>query len=215
MHPEETREARLVIAIEAGSGAVERLTAVLAAVPVASVIVSANGAVGASDVAPLVAAGQARGVAVLVASDVELARAVKADGVHVAPGDDSKGPFEAARAALGGQAIIGGDAGRSRHEAMTLGELGADYVAFGVPGFVKDRATAFARQRDLIEWWAEIFEVPSVAMDVATREQAVALVEAGADFVCLSLEGGLTVADAVDRARDWSTGLTGGRGGEA
>jgi thiamine-phosphate pyrophosphorylase len=214
MHPDETREARLIIEIETGSGALERLTAVLAAVPVASLIVSTSGST-ASDVAPLVAAGQERGVAVLVASDVDLARAVGADGVHLAQSDDSKGPFEAARAALGGRAIVGGDAGRSKHEAMTLGDLGADYVAFGVPGFVKDRATAFERQRDLIEWWAEIFEIPSVAMDVATREQAVALAEAGADFVCLSLASGLAVADAVDRARDWSAGLVGLRGGDA
>jgi thiamine-phosphate pyrophosphorylase len=197
--------ARLMLALDAGEGASERLAAVLAAVPVASVVVAAGSdrAIAAS----LIADGQQRGAAVLLTGDAELARALGADGVHLAHGEALGTSFETARAVLGGKAIIGGDAGRSRHEAMTLGELGADYVAFGVPAFVKDRETAFERQLELIDWWAEIFEVPSVAMDVADAEQAAALAAAGADFVVLTLDAGGTVADAVDRARAWSVAI--------
>ncbi len=198
-----------MIALEAGEGAVERLLAVLAAVPVASVIVLPVGdkALVASEIAPLVAAGQSRGAAMLVSQVAEVARAVRADGLHLGYVEDVRGSFETARAVLGGRAIMGGDAGRSKHEAMTLGELGADYVAFGVPAFVKDRDTAFERQCDLVEWWAEIFEIPCVAMDVANLEQAAVLAEAGADFICVRLEATLSAGDAVERARAWASAM--------
>ncbi len=86
---------------------------------------------------------------------------------------------------------------------MTFGEMNADYVAFGVPAFVKDRETAFERQLDLIAWWAEIFEVPCVAMDVASVDQAAVLADAGADFVCLTLSAGATLAECVGLAREF------------
>ena len=209
MASDEKRKVRLVLAIEAGEGAVDRLTAVLAAVPVASVIIAPVGErpLVQSEVAALVEAGQSQGTAMLVAEDVEMARAVRADGVHIGYSEDVKAACETARAVLGGRAIVGGDAGRSKHEAMTLGEIGADYVAFGVPAFVKDRDTAFERQRDLVEWWAEIFEIQCVAMDVASLEHAAALAAAGADFICLRLEATLPAGEAVGRARAWTDAI--------
>ena len=75
--------------------------------------------------------------------------------------------------------MIGADAGRSRDDAMALGEAGADYIAFGIPAHVEDRTTAEERQCDLINWWSEIFEIPCVAFDVATAGQASALASNG------------------------------------
>lgn len=197
--------AELMVAIEAADGAGERLAAVLATVPVASIIVrpAAGRALAAADLVPLVAIGQKAGTAVLLQDDARLARTVKADGVHLGVSETIVDQLHEARAVLGGRAAVGADAGRSRDDAMTLGEAGADYVAFGIPAFVKDRETAFDRQLDLVAWWAEIFEVPCVGMDAASAEQAGALAAAGVDFVCLGLSGGVTVADAVDMARNW------------
>jgi thiamine-phosphate pyrophosphorylase len=90
-----------------------------------------------------------------------------------------------ARDILGGRFIVGADAGRSRHDAMTLGEAGADYVGFGIPAHVEDRESARSRRLELVGWWSEIFEVPCVAFDVETAEEAARLAAAGADFVAL------------------------------
>ncbi|MGD9806523.1 MAG: thiamine phosphate synthase [Hyphomicrobiaceae bacterium] len=205
MTADEIPGAQLMLAVEAGIGASERLGAVLAAVPVASVIVMPSADKGF--VASLVGEGQRRGAAMLIADDATLARSVKADGVHLSYSEAAREQVEAARAVLGGKAIVGCDVGRSKHEAMTVGELGADYVAFGVPAFVKDRETAFQRQLDLLAWWSEIFEVPSVAMDGATVEQAEAMAAAGADFVCLHLGVGTSVGDAVEQAQAWTAAV--------
>ena len=216
MTSDQTSRAALMIAVEAGDGAAERLAAVLAAVPVASIIVqpAAGRALSAPDVLPLVAIGQKAGASVLVAGDARLARTVKADGVHLGVSETIVEDVREARAVVGGRAAVGGDAGRSRDDAMTLGEIGADYVAFGIPAFVKDRETAFDRQLDLVAWWAEIFEVPCVAMDAAGVGEAGALAAAGADFVCLGLAGGIAVADAVETARTWLAGITDAASGE-
>jgi len=204
MASEKSSGAQLIIVLGGDEGAKERLVAVLATVPVASVIVRPDG-YDQAQLASLTAVAQERGAAVLVGGgDVVLARTLKADGVHLGFNETPREAFETARAVLGGRGIIGAEAGRSRHDAMTLGELGADYVAFGVPDFVKDRKTAFDRQLELIGWWAEIFEVPSVAMDVDDVGQAAALARAGADFICLTLNSGTSVADAVELARSWS-----------
>ncbi|MGE0698374.1 MAG: thiamine phosphate synthase, partial [Hyphomicrobiaceae bacterium] len=189
---------QLMVSIAAGEGAPERLAAVLAAVAAASIVVTAPAGreLVAGDVLPLIATGQKAGAAVLIEGDARLARAVRADGVHVPYSDTVGDSYAEARAIVGGRGIVGADAGRSRHDAMHLGEVGADYVAFGVPAFVKDRETAAERQLELVEWWADIFEIPCVALDVADPAQAGELAAAGADFVCLPIAAGIAPADA-------------------
>lgn len=163
--------------------------AALNAATAASVIIDAalsNG--GATPaVKALVDLLQKRGVAALIADDSSLARIVKADGIHVSWSKDQVEKYKLARAELGQHAIIGVDAGRSRHDAMELGEAGADYIYFGIPPHVDDRDTARRRQLELVAWWSVIFEIPCVAGDVMTIEHAQALADAGADFVSLQL----------------------------
>ena len=114
----------------------------------------------------------ARDVALLVENDVERAVSIGADGVHLPP-DAAR--LKEARARLGQRAIIGVGCIDSRHDAMVMAELGADYVAFGaLPG---------DRQAELIAWWSGIFVVASVAFDIETEAAAERLARLGADFV--------------------------------
>ena len=111
-----------------------------------------------------------RDVAVVLAGFDELARRLGADGVEVS----DRAAYDAARRRLGGSAIVGADCGTSRHFAMEIAEVGADYI-----GFANDAEGGL----DLIQWWGELFEVPCVALDPVEPGQAGELARLGADFV--------------------------------
>jgi thiamine-phosphate pyrophosphorylase len=186
-----------MLAIEAGEDARGRLEAALASGPIAAVsfLPRAGQAFDARMLQPLVGIAQKAGAAALIIDDARLARTLKADGVHLWAGEAAAN-YQEARAILGRGAVVGADAGRSRDAAMHLGEDGADYVAFGVPDFVGDKQAAGERRLALVQWWAEIFEVPCVAFDVDDSEDAAALARAGADFVAMRLPPTLGDADA-------------------
>jgi len=124
---------------------------------------------------------QARDVAFLIENDAGRAERLGADGVHIA-GEEAL--YRRTREHLGQRAIIGVGCNESRHEAMVLAELGADYVAFGPTPALGERERE--ERAGLIAWWAEIFVVPCVAWNVETLEEAVRLAGVGADFVALS-----------------------------
>jgi thiamine-phosphate pyrophosphorylase len=163
----------------------------------------------ASMLKSLIEAAQGEGVAALIEGDAQLARTLRADGVHLPWGNDPGGRYREAREILGTRGIVGADAGKSRHEAMALGEAGADYVGFGIPPHVEDRQTARERRLGLVGWWSEIFEVPCVAFNVDTLAEASDLARAGADFVALRYEPG---TDPQGWAHAAKTALAGGEG---
>ena len=191
---------KLCLVVRADAGAADRLAAVLSAVPAASVIVTAAGerTLDAQTARPLVDLIQRSGAAALIMGDARLARTLKADGVHLPVSDKIQAAYTEAREILGRSAIVGADAGRSRDDAMTLGEAGADYIGFGVPAAVKEQDRARARRLDLIAWWAEIFEVPCIAFDVADPDEVEDLTRAGADFIAVTLPAAMSSADARD-----------------
>jgi thiamine-phosphate pyrophosphorylase len=193
---------QLYAVVEAGEAALERLAAALGAADIASVLIvaPAGHTLDAAAARPLVEAAQRAGAAALLAADARLARTLGADGVHLSSDGDLAEAYAAARGILGADGVVGIDAGISRHDAMSLAEAGADYVAFGAPAHLKDRDKARSRRDELIAWWAEIFQVPCVAFDAETAEEARVLAEAGADFVALSLGSGLSPAAARDLA---------------
>jgi len=145
----------------------------------------------------LIARAQHHNAAALLADDPQLARALKADGVHISPGPNVQARYEEARDILGGRFIVGASAGKSRHDAMVLAELEADYIAFGAPPVVRDQSKAKANRLGLISWWAEVFEVPCVAFDADKSEEIAELAGAGADFIAISIPAGLSIAEAV------------------
>jgi thiamine-phosphate pyrophosphorylase len=123
-----------------------------------------------------------RGVSVILNDNPALAAKLGCDGVHIGQED---GSIRDARAVLGPKAIIGVTCHDSRHLAMTAGEQGADYVAFGA---FFDTATKSPKTRadlDILVWWTELFELPCVAIGGITLETASGVIAAGADYIAV------------------------------
>lgn len=117
-----------------------------------------------ADAARQVAHG--RDVAVVIDSHIGLAQRLGLDGVHLIDGARS---VRAARKELGADAIVGSYCGVTRHEGISAGEAGADYVAFGPVGAIALGDGQLAG-RDLFEWWSEMIEVPVIAEGGLTVE---------------------------------------------
>jgi thiamine-phosphate pyrophosphorylase len=200
--PEAPHQCQLYLIVEPGEGAAERLAAAIGAAEIATVLIRGieGRALEPAMAKPLVDQARRAGIATLVAHDGALdgalARACGADGVHLGTTKDALAAYRNARGALGERAIVGVDPGLSRHDAMALAEAGADYVAFGAPAHLKDADKGRARRDELIAWWGEIFQVPCVAFDVTTAAEAESLARDRADFIALTLAGGLPPADA-------------------
>ena len=176
----------LIVEATPGAAQLERLRAALATDAIASVLVTAGPGreLEAGHARPFVELVQEKGVAALVDGDAKLARALRADGVHLRAVEGVEDAYGEAREILGTRYIVGGDAGGTRHGAMALGEAGAEYVAFSGP-----------ERGDLIAWWAEIFEVPCVAFDASTPADVADAARAGADFVAIVMPGDATPGD--------------------
>lgn len=200
----------LVFELKLDSDTPARLERALAGASPASLILSASPGLRleAAAAKPLVAMAQKKGVATLIENDAELARALGADGVHIRESEDPEAAYEAARKLLGAGLIVGADAGGSRHDAMTIGEMGADYIGFGIaPGAAG--AEAAALRRDLVAWWAEIFEVPVMALDVETAEEAQDLADSGADFIAVRVPSEIAMADLERWAAAFAAAVAG------
>ena len=113
----------------------------------------------------------ARDVALVIDSHIQLVERLGLDGIHLTDGGRS---VKKTRKDLGPDAIVGSFCGNSRHDGMTAGELGVDYVSFGPCG-----ATALGDGRtadvDLFAWWSMMIEVPVVAEGALTPELIAAI----------------------------------------
>ena len=125
---------------------------------------------------------QGRDVAFLLNDRPDLAVQTGCDGAHVGQGDMAA---RAARAVLGPDLMLGVTCHASRDLAMTAGEDGADYVAFGA-FFPTTTKTASSRaEPELLAWWSDLMELPCVAIGGITAENCAPLVAAGADFLAV------------------------------
>ena len=106
-----------------------------------------------------------------------------------------------AGANVGDHYLFGADAGYSRHDAMTAGEGGADYVAFGELDRAPDDGAI-----ELIRWWHDLAEVPCLGHAAGPNDVA-SLVEAGADFIGVSAAIWDHVESPAIAARDMSVAL--------
>lgn len=125
----------------------------------------------------------ARDVAVVIDDHVKLAQRHGLDGVHLT--DGARGVREA-RDELGADAIVGAFCGNSRHDGMSAGEAGADYVSFGPVGdSVLGRGGP--APLELFQWWSEMIEVPVVAEGAITRD-LLAQLSPACDFIGIGPE---------------------------
>ncbi|MBT8458220.1 MAG: thiamine phosphate synthase [Boseongicola sp.] len=105
-------------------------------------------------------------VALVIDTHVGLVERLGLDGVHLLDGART---IRAVRKSLGPDAIVGAFCGTSRHDGMTAGEIGADYISFGPAGdtTLGDGTKA---ERELFQWWSEMIELPVVAEGALTAE---------------------------------------------
>jgi len=120
---------------------------------------------------------QNAGAALLLDGHVELVARAGADGAHL----NGLAALEDALPSLKPDRIAGLGGLATRHDSMTAGELGADYVLFGEPDANGHRPSIDA-VAERLDWWAELFEPPCIGY-AASREDAYEFARAGADFV--------------------------------
>ncbi len=164
----------------------EALGRALAAGDVAAAILDAD----APGVASLVEEAQGRGVAALLSGAPAWPVRHGADGAHAA------GALAGRLATVRGRpegATVGATAA-SRHEAMTLGEAGADYIWFGGPAIDEEAA-------ELAAWWHALFEVPAVVEGPASWLST--MIATGAEFIAVNVfDGPDDAAARVKAAHD-------------
>lgn len=136
---------------------------------------------------------QSHGTALILTDLPALAQELGCDGVHLT---SNPSRCLTAREELGRDLQLGVSCGTSRDDAMNAGELGADYIA------IAPNAT------DLVTWWSQMMELPVIAEDIETAEQALAMIKANADFLSIPLsfvdadEPGAVLTAIVSRAAE-------------
>lgn len=108
----------------------------------------------------------ARDVALVLETHVQLVERHGLDGVHFTDGPKQ---IRYGRKTLGDEAIVGSYCGNSRHDGMSAGEAGADYVCFGPIG-ATSLGTSEPAEHEMFAWWSEVIEVPVVAEGALTEE---------------------------------------------
>ena len=121
--------------------------------------------------------------AILINDDVNMAKDLEADGVHIGQEDM---PYGQARDLLGPDAIIGVTCHDSRDLAFEAGLAGADYVAFGAFFDTPTKTPKTRVELEMLSWWQEMVEVPCVAIGGINPSNAASVISAGADFIAVS-----------------------------
>lgn len=120
---------------------------------------------------------QKAGAALLIDGHAELVARGGADGAHLT----GLAALEEAVPSLKPDRIAGVGGLATRHDSMSAGEMGADYLLFGEPDANGQRPSSQAIAERL-DWWAELFEPPCIGFAVSL-EEAYDFAASGADFV--------------------------------
>ncbi|MEY9179563.1 thiamine-phosphate pyrophosphorylase [Bradyrhizobium sp. USDA 326] len=120
---------------------------------------------------------QKAGAALLIDGHPEIVARGGADGAHLT----GLAALEEAAQSLKPDRIAGVGGLTTRHDSMSAGEMGADYVLFGEPDKKGQRPSSQAIAERL-DWWAELFEPPCVGF-ATSLEEAHDFAASGADFV--------------------------------
>ncbi len=101
----------------------------------------------------------ARDVALVISDHIPMVERLGLDGVHLSDGAHQ---VRYARKELGADAIVGVHSATSRHDGMSAGEAGADYVCFG-PVRENTLGDGSFAELEMFQWWSDVIEVPVVA----------------------------------------------------
>lgn len=129
----------------------------------------------------LVPIAQAAGAAALIAGDTRAIGRSGADGIHL--------PAEPRMVAdaikkSGGKTIVGANAGKTRDQALDVGEERPDYVFIGK--FDGDtHEEPHPRNLEMASWWAEIIEIPAIVMAGSTVASIAIVAATGVEFIAL------------------------------
>lgn len=125
----------------------------------------------------------ARDIPLLIETHLVMVERLGLDGVHLTDGART---VRYARKELGNDAIIGSYCAASRHDGLSAGESGADYVSFGPCGqnTLGDGSTV---PTDLFSWWSDVVEVPIVA-EGALNVETIKTLSPVTDFFAIGQE---------------------------
>ena len=112
----------------------------------------------------------------------DIAAKIGAEGAHI--GQDDMDYFSS-RDVLGGDAILGVTCHNSKELAFQAASSGADYVAFGAFFETSTKSPKSRAELEILSWWQEAVEIPSVAIGGITTDNAAQVIEAGADFIAV------------------------------
>ncbi|MBT8420585.1 MAG: thiamine phosphate synthase [Gammaproteobacteria bacterium] len=148
----------------------------------------------------LLAVCRAKKAPLIINDDVALAGIIGADGVHIGKHDPS---LADARARLGGECIIGVSCYNTIDSARIAQAAGADYVAFGrfFPSETKPDAVPVTIEQ--LRESRQHIHVPIVAIGGITPENAVPLIDAGADLLAV-IRGVFGAPDVERAAREYA-----------
>lgn len=125
----------------------------------------------------------AAGVEVILNDRPDLVADIGADGAHIGQEDMD---YFSSRELLGGDAILGVTCHNSKELAFAAAKAGADYVAFGAFFDTPTKTPKTRAELEILSWWHEAVEIPSVAIGGITVDNAKAVIAAGADFIAVS-----------------------------
>lgn len=129
----------------------------------------------------------AAGVEVILNDRPDLVADIGADGAHIGQEDMD---YFSSREVLGGDAILGVTCHNSKELAFAAAKAGADYVAFGAFFETPTKTPPNGREMpraelEILSWWHEAVEIPSVAIGGINVDNAEAVIAAGADFIAV------------------------------
>lgn len=121
-------------------------------------------------------------VPLLINDDLQLAKQIGADGVHLGKHDAS---LQQARDLLGDNAIIGVSCYQDVNTALAMQQQGADYVAFGRFFPSQTKPNAPAAPIDLLSQVKSQLNIPIVAIGGISVDNGGQLLNAGADMLAV------------------------------
>jgi thiamine-phosphate pyrophosphorylase len=140
------------------------------------------------------------GIPLVINDDLDLARGIGADGLHVGREDVS---IAAARAQLGKNRLLGVSCYDSLELALAAREAGADYVAFGSAFPSATKPGAACAPLSLYREAKGRLGSPVVAIGGITTKNAPFVIEAGADAVAV-ISALFDAPDIEETARSFS-----------